>query len=29
MAMTELRGLLTAMATPFDEGGAVDEGARP
>jgi 4-hydroxy-tetrahydrodipicolinate synthase len=27
MAMTELRGLLTAMATPFDEGGAVDESA--
>jgi 4-hydroxy-tetrahydrodipicolinate synthase len=27
MPMTELRGLLTAMATPFDEGGAVDEAA--
>jgi 4-hydroxy-tetrahydrodipicolinate synthase len=27
MAMTEIRGLLTAMATPFDEGGAVDEAA--
>ncbi len=27
MAMSELRGLLTAMATPFDEGGAVDEAA--
>jgi 4-hydroxy-tetrahydrodipicolinate synthase len=27
--MTELRGVLTAMATPFDESGAVDsEGAR-
>ena len=25
--MTEIRGLLTAMATPFDESGAVDEGA--
>jgi 4-hydroxy-tetrahydrodipicolinate synthase len=25
--MTELRGLLTAMATPFEEGGAVDEAA--
>jgi 4-hydroxy-tetrahydrodipicolinate synthase len=25
--MTELRGLLTAMATPFDEGGDVDEAA--
>jgi 4-hydroxy-tetrahydrodipicolinate synthase len=25
MAMTEIRGLLTAMATPFDESGAVDE----
>jgi 4-hydroxy-tetrahydrodipicolinate synthase len=24
---TEIRGLLTAMATPFDESGAVDEGA--
>jgi 4-hydroxy-tetrahydrodipicolinate synthase len=27
MPMTELRGMLTAMATPFDESGAVDEGA--
>jgi len=27
MAMSELRGLLTAMATPFEEGGAVDEAA--
>jgi 4-hydroxy-tetrahydrodipicolinate synthase len=27
MAMTELRGILTAMATPFDETGAVDEAA--
>jgi 4-hydroxy-tetrahydrodipicolinate synthase len=25
--MTEIRGLLTAMATPFDESGAVDEAA--
>jgi 4-hydroxy-tetrahydrodipicolinate synthase len=25
--MTEIRGLLTAMATPFEESGAVDEGA--
>ncbi len=25
--MTEIRGLLTAMATPFDETGAVDESA--
>jgi 4-hydroxy-tetrahydrodipicolinate synthase len=25
--MSELRGVLTAMATPFDEGGRVDEGA--
>jgi 4-hydroxy-tetrahydrodipicolinate synthase len=25
--MTEIRGLLTAMATPFDEAGAVDENA--
>jgi 4-hydroxy-tetrahydrodipicolinate synthase len=25
--MTELRGMLTAMATPFDAAGAVDEGA--
>jgi 4-hydroxy-tetrahydrodipicolinate synthase len=25
--MTEIRGLLTAMATPFDESGAVDESA--
>jgi 4-hydroxy-tetrahydrodipicolinate synthase len=27
MAMPELRGLLTAMATPFEEDGAVDEAA--
>jgi 4-hydroxy-tetrahydrodipicolinate synthase len=27
MAMTEIRGLLTAMATPFEESGAVDEAA--
>ena len=27
MPMTELRGVLTAMATPFDEAGAVDEAA--
>jgi 4-hydroxy-tetrahydrodipicolinate synthase len=27
MPMTELRGILTAMATPFDESGAVDEAA--
>jgi 4-hydroxy-tetrahydrodipicolinate synthase len=27
MPMTELRGLLTAMATPFDEEGAVDDAA--
>src|SRR5829696_5080572 len=27
MPMTELRGLLTAMATPFDEDGGVDEAA--
>src|SRR6476661_8891401 len=27
MPMTELRGILTAMATPFDETGAVDEAA--
>jgi 4-hydroxy-tetrahydrodipicolinate synthase len=27
MPMTEIRGLLTAMATPFEESGAVDEGA--
>jgi 4-hydroxy-tetrahydrodipicolinate synthase len=27
MAMTEIRGLLTAMATPFEESGAVDEEA--
>jgi 4-hydroxy-tetrahydrodipicolinate synthase len=27
MPMTELRGLLTAMATPFEESGAVDEDA--
>src|SRR5215207_8104190 len=27
MPMPELRGLLTAMATPFEEGGAVDEAA--
>ena len=25
--MTEIRGLLTAMATPFEESGAVDEAA--
>ena len=25
--MKEIRGVLTAMATPFDEGGAVDEAA--
>jgi 4-hydroxy-tetrahydrodipicolinate synthase len=25
--MTEIRGVLTAMATPFEEGGAVDEAA--
>jgi 4-hydroxy-tetrahydrodipicolinate synthase len=25
--MKEIRGILTAMATPFDEGGAVDTGA--
>ena len=25
--MTELEGVLTAMATPFEEGGAVDEAA--
>jgi len=25
--MAEIRGLITAMATPFDESGAVDEGA--
>lgn len=25
--MTEIRGLLTAMATPFDESGAVDDAA--
>jgi 4-hydroxy-tetrahydrodipicolinate synthase len=25
--MSEIRGVLTAMATPFDEGGAVDEAA--
>src|SRR4029077_19582524 len=25
--MTEIRGLLTAMATPFDESGAIDEDA--
>ncbi len=25
--MTEIRGMLTAMATPFDESGAVDEAA--
>jgi 4-hydroxy-tetrahydrodipicolinate synthase len=25
--MTEIRGLLTAIATPFEESGAVDEGA--
>jgi 4-hydroxy-tetrahydrodipicolinate synthase len=27
MPMTEIRGLLTAMATPFEESGAVDEAA--
>lgn len=27
MAMTEIRGVLTAMVTPFDESGAVDEAA--
>ena len=27
MAMTELRGILTAMATPFTPDGAVDEAA--
>jgi 4-hydroxy-tetrahydrodipicolinate synthase len=27
MPMTDLRGLLTAMATPFEESGAVDEDA--
>ena len=27
MAMTEIRGLLSAMATPFHESGAVDEDA--
>ena len=27
MAMTEIGGVLTAMVTPFDESGAVDEGA--
>jgi 4-hydroxy-tetrahydrodipicolinate synthase len=27
MPMTEIRGLLTAMATPFDEEGAVDDAA--
>jgi 4-hydroxy-tetrahydrodipicolinate synthase len=27
MAMREIRGLLTAMATPFEESGAVDEAA--
>jgi 4-hydroxy-tetrahydrodipicolinate synthase len=27
MAMTEIGGLLTAMATPFEESGAVDEAA--
>jgi 4-hydroxy-tetrahydrodipicolinate synthase len=27
MPMTEIRGLLTAMATPFEESGAVDEDA--
>src|SRR5215207_3818469 len=27
MPMIELRGLLTAMATPFDEDGAVDDAA--
>jgi 4-hydroxy-tetrahydrodipicolinate synthase len=25
--MSEIRGVITAMATPFEEGGAVDEGA--
>jgi 4-hydroxy-tetrahydrodipicolinate synthase len=25
--MKEIRGVITAMATPFDEGGAIDEGA--
>jgi 4-hydroxy-tetrahydrodipicolinate synthase len=25
--MSEIRGVITAMATPFDEGGAVDEAA--
>jgi 4-hydroxy-tetrahydrodipicolinate synthase len=25
--MTAIRGVITAMATPFDEGGGVDEGA--
>ena len=27
MPMPELRGILTAMATPFEENGAVDEDA--
>jgi 4-hydroxy-tetrahydrodipicolinate synthase len=27
MPMTELGGVLTAMVTPFDESGAVDEQA--
>jgi 4-hydroxy-tetrahydrodipicolinate synthase len=27
MAMTEIRGVLTAMVTPFEESGAVDEAA--
>ena len=27
MAMSEIRGILTAMVTPFDESGAVDEPA--
>jgi 4-hydroxy-tetrahydrodipicolinate synthase len=27
MAMAEIRGVLTAMVTPFDQAGAVDEGA--
>jgi 4-hydroxy-tetrahydrodipicolinate synthase len=27
MAMTDLRGVITAMATPFDESGTVDESA--
>ena len=27
MPMTDVRGLLTAMATPFEESGAVDEDA--